>query len=244
MPRYFFELSYAGKAYHGWQKQPGSQTVQGEIESVLNTLFPSSSLQVTGCGRTDTGVHAKHYFLHVDFAVSIDENDTKYRLNKMLPDDIAIHQIVEVDNEKHARFSARERTYRYFIHKQKDPFQKDYSLYFPYPLDLDKMNEACQYLIGRQEFTSFSKLHTDVKTDYCVVSEAKWLQTGPNELYFEIKADRFLRNMVRAIVGTLLDVGQGKHQVSDFKKILSARDRSEASRSAPAHGLHLWKISY
>lgn len=244
MQRYYFELSYNGSTFHGWQRQPNANSVQEEIEKRLSQLHSNEPISVVGCGRTDTGVHAKHFILHADLPVINDYDQFVFKLNKMLPESIAIHSIRPVTESDHARFSATERTYRYFVHTKKDPFLSTSSWYLNQSFDIDKMNEAANYLIGKQDFTSLSKLHTDAKTNICDVRVAKWIQTDAHSYYFEIVADRFLRNMVRATVGTLLDVGLGKLEVTDIPKILAAMDRQAASTSVPAHGLYLWEINY
>jgi tRNA pseudouridine38-40 synthase len=244
MQRYFFELSYNGSSFHGWQRQPNAPSVQEEIETRLSQLHSNKTIAVVGCGRTDTGVHAKHYILHVDLPVISDVNQFLFKLNKMLPASIAVHAIRAVTENDHARFSAIQRTYRYFIHTKKDPFLADASWYLNQSFDLEKMNQAAQFLHGKQDFTSLSKLHTDAKTNICDVRAAKWIQTDEHSFYFEIVADRFLRNMVRATVGTLVDVGFGKLNAEDVPKILAAMDRQAASTSVPAHALYLWKIEY
>ena len=244
MQRYFFELSYNGSTFHGWQIQPNAHSVQEEIESKLSRLHSNTPIKVVGCGRTDTGVHAHHYILHVDLPLISDTDQFQRKLNRMLPDSIAISNVYPVSEDQHARFSATARTYRYFIHSKKDPFQADASWHINQPLDLNKMNEAANFLIGKQDFTSLSKLHTDAKTNLCDVRVAQWVQVDKSTSYFEITADRFLRNMVRATVGTLLDVGMGKLEPGDIPKILEAMDRQAASTSVPAHGLYLWKIEY
>lgn len=244
MQRYFFELSYDGTSYHGWQIQPTAHSVQEEIQNQLSRLQSNAPVKVIGCGRTDTGVHAHHYVLHVDLHPIQDLDTFLMKINRMLPDSIAVSKIYPVSEELHARFSATERTYRYFIHTQKDPFRAHSSWYFNRDLNLEKMNEAAQLLLGRKDFTSLSKLHTDVKTNICDVRHAQWVQQENGALYFEISADRFLRNMVRATVGTLVDVGLGKLQPEDIPTILAAMDRQAASTSVPAHGLFLWRIEY
>ncbi|NVK64786.1 MAG: tRNA pseudouridine(38-40) synthase TruA [Flavobacteriales bacterium] len=244
MQRYFFELSYDGSSFNGWQIQPNAPSVQEEIQNKLSRLQSNVPVKVVGCGRTDTGVHAHHYILHVDLPQIDDLDLFLMKINRMLPDSIAISKIYPVSDELHARFSATERTYRYFIHTQKDPFRAQTSWYVNRELDVTKMNEAAQLLIGRKDFTSLSKLHTDVKTNICDVRHAKWIQEEDGTLYFEISADRFLRNMVRATVGTLVDVGLGKLKPEDIPTILAAMDRQAASTSVPAHGLFLWKIEY
>jgi tRNA pseudouridine38-40 synthase len=244
MTRYKFELSYNGKPYFGWQRQPNQISVQEEIETALYKLNHNTSISVFGCGRTDTGVHANHYVLHVDFEDGFYHAELKFKLNRILPESISIQKIETVSADFHARFDAKSRTYRYFIHQIKDPFNVDFSLFHPAQLDFKAMNEGAQFLIGIQDFTSLSKLHTDVKTNICDVSCAKWVNTNENQAYFEITADRFLRNMVRATVGTLLEVGTGKIQPSEVERILLQKDRQAAKMSVPGHALFLWEILY
>lgn len=244
MQRYFIELSYNGSGYHGWQIQPNALSVQEEIESKLSRLYSNAPIKVVGCGRTDTGVHAHHYILHVDLPIIADPAQFCVKLNRMLPSSIAIAHVYPVSEDQHARFSATARTYRYFVHSKKDPFRSESSWYLNQNLDVAKMNEASKFLIGKQDFTSLAKLHTDAKTNICDVRVAEWIQLDENALYFEITADRFLRNMVRATVGTLVDIGSGKLEPSDLPEILAAMDRQAASMSVPAHGLYLWKIEY
>jgi tRNA pseudouridine38-40 synthase len=243
MKRFFFEISYDGSPFFGWQRQPRQISVQGEIEEALSRLFSNQQIPIVGCGRTDTGVHAKSYFFHADLPEDIEPNQIVYKLNKMISPAIAFHRAFPVRVDLHARFSATSRTYRYFLHASKNPFLKDYSLYFPGKLDVEAMNQAAKFLVGKQDFTSLSKLHTDVKTNICTVSIAEWQQEG-EQWYFEITADRFLRNMVRATVGTLLEIGQGKLAPEEMLRILQAKDRSAAAVSVPAHGLFLWQIEY
>ena len=243
MQRYFIELSYDGTDFFGWQKQPKCVSIQESIEKQLSKLHSNEPISVVGCGRTDTGVHAHHYILHADLPEVSDTDKLRFKLNRMLPDAIAIHSIYSVENEMHARFNATARTYRYFINQEKDPFRAKSSWLFPQKLDFSAMNEAAKFLLGTQDFTSLSKLHTDVKTNTCTVTKAEWVNEGTSA-YFEITADRFLRNMVRATVGTLLDVGLGKIKPEDIKTILEAMDRGAAATSVPAHGLFLWKIEY
>lgn len=245
MQRYIFELSYNGKNYFGWQRQPRQISVQEAIENALSKLNGNQEIPVVGCGRTDSGVHAKHYVLHADLEDSFYNENLIFKLNRMLPESISIQKIEPVAADFHARFDAKSRTYRYFLHQQKDPFNTDFSLYFPSALDVEKMNEAAKYLIGKQDFTSLSKLHTDVKTNICDVSFAQWVvDPVEKKMYFEITADRFLRNMVRATVGTLLEVGTGKIEPSSISHILEAKDRSAAKMSVPGHALFLWEIIY
>lgn len=240
--RYAIELAYRGTNYHGWQIQPNASSVQQEIERRLTQLMGGFSTSVVGCGRTDTGVHASYFVLHFDSEKEFVCSELKYKLNKMLPTDIAVFHVQAVSADFHARFSALSRTYRYFVHREKNAFALD-SLLLTREVDFNKMNEAAKHLLGKQDFTSLSKLHTDVKTNICSVTEAKWIQKDEN-WYFEITADRFLRNMVRATVGTLLDVGYGVLAPEEVRTILDAKDRSEAKLSVPAEGLFLTDIIY
>lgn len=244
MQRFLIELAYQGKNYFGWQRQINQISVQERIELALTRLNKNESVTVFGCGRTDTGVHAKHYVLHVDLNESFETEILKHKLNRMLPADIVIFDVRKVHSSFHARFDAVSRTYRYFLGQEKDPFSADHCFYFPSKLNVEAMNEAAQFLLGKQDFTSLSKVHTDVKTNICTVSSATWVQTSDTNLYFEIQADRFLRNMVRASVGTLLDVGTGKLEATEIPLILEKKDRGAASLSVPAHGLFLWNVAY
>ena len=243
MQRYFVEIAYRGTAYHGWQSQPNAPSVQETIERCFSKLFGNTSVSIVGCGRTDAGVHAKSYFFHVDLPQEWEEDQLCFKLNRMLPSDICAIRALRVASDLHARFDAEKRTYRYFIHQQKDPFHQDLSWYFPQYLDFPAMNAAAKRLLGTKDFGSFSKLHTDVKTNICTVFHAKWIQTE-GQWYFEISANRFLRNMVRAIVGTLIEVGLGKLTIEEIDAIIDAKDRGEAAVSVPAHGLFLWEIVY
>jgi tRNA pseudouridine38-40 synthase len=243
MQRYFIEIAYRGTAYNGWQYQPNAPSVQETIERCFSKVFGNTSIPIVGCGRTDAGVHAKSYFFHVDLPQVWDEKHLCFKLNRMLPPDISATQAHKVSSDLHARFHATKRTYRYFIHYKKDPFHLDQSWYFQQELDMNAMNLAATRLLGTKDFGSFSKLHTVVKTNICTVFHAEWIQLD-DQWYFEISANRFLRNMVRAIVGTLIEVGLGKLSVEDIDIIINAKDRSEAAVSVPAHGLFLWDIVY
>lgn len=243
MPRYFLKLAYDGSAYHGWQIQPKANTVQEEIQYALSKLHGNDPIEVVGCGRTDTGVHAKSYFLHTDLPHSWDPQQLIFKLNRMMPADIAFSKAWQINTDLHARFDASSRTYRYFINRNKNPFLRQQSWYVQQDLDLAAMNQAAIFLLGRQDFSSFAKAHTDVKTNICEVFAAEWF-TNKDGIYFEISANRFLRNMVRAIVGTLVEVGLGKIKASELPDIIAAQDRSEAFVSVPAHGLFLWEIRY
>lgn len=243
MARYFIYLSYDGSNYHGWQIQPNAATVQETLEKAL-TLLMRHPVEITGAGRTDTGVNASTMVAHADFPGEIDCKQTVYRLNRMLPPDIAIHSIKAVTETAHARFDALSRRYRYHISTAKNPFTRRYSCRVTGELDFEAMNSAAATLPEYTDFTSFSKLHTDTKTNNCKVTKAQWVQTSASEWYFEIEADRFLRNMVRAIVGTLLMVGRGKISVEGFREIIEKKQRSEAGDSALAQALFLEEVKY
>jgi tRNA pseudouridine38-40 synthase len=239
--RFFIYLSYDGTRYHGWQIQPNGISVQEVLNKALSTLL-HEPIEVTGAGRTDAGVNASMMVAHFDTGREADEQ-LVYRLNKYLPQDIAIQKIVPVTSEAHARFSATSRTYYYYIITEKTPFEP-YAYRFPQPLDFDKMNEAAQTLFDYTDFTSFSKLHTDVKTNNCRIMHACWTQVAPHKWQFTITADRFLRNMVRAIVGTLLDVGRGTLSIEQFRGIIEQKDRCSAGTSVPGNALFLSNITY
>lgn len=243
MERYFIRLAYNGKNYHGWQIQENAHTVQAEINEKLSVLL-KKEINVVGCGRTDTGVHARDFYAHFDIIDEIAEiKNLAYKLDQFLPGDIRIKDIFKVNPDLHARFSAESRTYSYYISLFKDPFIADQSYEYRGELDVNAMNESCQHLFKQTDFTSFSKLHTQTKTNNCKISEAFWRKEN-GRLIFAISSDRFLRNMVRAIVGTMVEIGKGKLQSADMLKIIKARDRSEAGFSVPAHGLFLEKVSY
>ena len=243
MKRYLIHLAYKGTNYCGWQIQPQSPSVQAELERCLG-LKLGYTVSLTGCGRTDTGVHARNYYAHFDVEDGIDNPDElAYRLNMFLPPDIVIYGIREVDPAFHARFDATSRTYHYYITQSKNPFHLDDAFFLYGPLDVARMQQAADGLKDYTDFTSFSKLHTQVKTNNCKVMEAVWFEKD-GLLVFRIKADRFLRNMVRAIVGTLLEVGRGKMSVEEFRGIIERRDRCAAGESVPAQGLFLEAVEY
>ena len=243
MNRYFIELAYDGNKYHGWQIQPGAPSVQEELNRALSTIM-REKINVVGAGRTDTGVHASFYVAPFDSQKPITlPEQLVYKLNRFTGKDIAISRIYQVSPDWHARFSALSRTYKYYIDKQKNPFTSNYAWkVFPLP-DTYKMNEACRVLFDYTDFTSFSKLHTDVKTNNCTIMEAYWEETD-TQLIFTIKANRFLRNMVRAIVGTMLEIGQGKLTPEGLRKIIESRNRCQAGTSVPGHALFLCDIQY
>lgn len=240
--RYFITLSYDGARYHGWQIQPNGISVQETLAKALSTLL-RQTIEVTGAGRTDAGVNASMMVAHFDAEPISDCTQLVYRLNKLLPPDIAVSKVEEVDSEMHARFSATSRTYHYYIITEKCPFEP-YAYRFPQPLDFDRMNEAAKILFEYIDFTSFSKLHTDVKTNNCRITRAEWTQIAPHKWEFTITADRFLRNMVRAIVGTLLDVGRGTLTIEGFRSIIEKKDRCSAGTSVPGNALFLADITY
>jgi len=243
--RYFVKLSYKGTHYHGWQYQPNALSVQEELEKAFSLIL-RAKIALTGAGRTDTGVHAKNFIAHFDTEKALDTKQLKefvYKLNSYISKDLAIHNIYQVEERMHARFDAKERTYQYFITTTKNPFVTESAWYVHGKLDIDKMNQACNLLKQYSDFGSFAKLHSDNKTNICVLKEAQW-ETKDELLVFTIKADRFLRNMVRAIVGTMVDIGQGRTSLQNFKEIIESKNRNRAGRSAPAQGLFLTDIKY
>ena len=240
--RYFLEISYNGKNYHGWQIQPNASSVQETLERCLSLLL-HEEISLTGAGRTDTGVHARQLFAHFDTGKLLD-NNLIAKLNRFLPPDIAIHQLLKVSDDAHARFDATFRKYQYYISTQKNPFVQESAWQLIASLDVEKMNEAAKILFQHTDFTSFSKLHTDVKTNNCVIYEAHWVEEPNGLLCFHIKADRFLRNMVRAIVGTLVEVGRGKLSIEDFNQIIVEKNRQKAGASVPPQGLFLVEVGY
>lgn len=240
--RYFIEFAYNGKNYHGFQAQPNASSVQETLTKALQLLI-DKSIEIVGAGRTDSGVHAKQMFAHFDIENSIETSLLVPKLNSYLPKDIVIYAIFEVKEDTHARFEASARTYEYYIHTFKDAFLEDTSWYCFQNLDIDLMNKACQILFEHTDFECFSKVHTEVFTFNCTITEANWKQNG-NQLIFTIKADRFLRNMVRAIVGTMINIGSKKTSLDEFVAIIESKNRSKAGFSVPAHGLFLVKVDY
>jgi tRNA pseudouridine38-40 synthase len=260
--RYFLCLSYDGSAFCGWQIQPSAPSVQQCLESTLSRLL-GRPVSVTGAGRTDTAVNAAGYIAHFDWdgILPFEASDFTYKLNAMLPREVVVHSVSEVADDLHARFSARRREYTYFIHRQKDPFLRAFSWQCGYPnLDFDAMNKACQYLLGTHDFSCFEKTGTDNKTSICTVYEAFWKPYLPSHLqvmgchsehseeseywYFRIAADRFLRNMVRATVGTLIEVGRGKHEPEWVAQLIESGTRGDAGESVPGHALFLNHVEY
>lgn len=242
--RYFLELSYSGKSYNGWQVQPGVPSVQQTLQQALTTLLRRQTV-VVGAGRTDTGVHASFYVAHFDAPEAISDREAfRYHLNALLPWDIAVSAVRPVREDAHARFDATEREYRYYVSLRKDPFRYDTAMYLTLPPDVERMNRAAEQLLSTSDFTSFSKLHSNNRTNICRVTRAQWASPGDGMLVFTIAADRFLRNMVRAVVGTLLDVGRGKLDAEGFRAVIDGRDRCLAGGSVPPQGLFLSGITY
>ena len=256
--RYFLSLSYDGADFCGWQIQPSSPSVQASLEGALSRLL-GRRVAVTGAGRTDTGVHAARYVAHFDLdgQLPFGATDFLYKLNAILPHSVAVSSLSQVPSDWHARFSATRREYTYFLHRRKDPFVRQYSWLCGYPaLDFDAMNEACRYLLGTHDFSCFEKTGGDNKTSLCTVNEAYWKPYTPtlqqvtgasgeeNYWFFRVSADRFLRNMVRAIVGTLIEVGRGKQDPSWVRELIASGTRSDAGESVPGHALFLTEVEY
>lgn len=250
--RFMLIMSYDGEPFKGWQIQPDDPSVQESVERALRIAL-RVPLHIVGAGRTDTGVNARHITAHFDVPVAtadslLGDECSRERihrtLNAILRPSVAVHHIVPVHDDAHARFDATSRTYRYYLHTVPDPFRDKRSRFFHRPLDIDAMNREAEALIGTQDFTSFSKLHTDTNNNLCTITTARWVPYGPNHYYFEITANRFLRNMVRAIVGTLLDVGTGNKPAGHVRKVIDAMNRCAAGTSVPGYALYLWDISY
>ena len=240
--RYFLEIAYDGTRFHGWQVQPNALSVQEVLDDCLSKVLrqPVSS---TGSGRTDTGVHASQQFVHFDAEQELDPAQMVYRFNRLLPADIVAKNLYLVTDEAHARYDAFARTYHYHITLAKNPFKRYYATYLSRPVDVEKMNEAAAVMLRYEDFTTFSKVKGDTKHYNCAMYEAVWRQEG-EDLLFTIRANRFLRGMVRLVVGTLLDVGRGKLTVQDFEQIIASQDRSKASGAAPSEGLYLARVEY
>lgn len=241
--RYFVKFSYKGTNYHGWQEQPNDVSVQSVLTDAMSTVL-RCPIELVGAGRTDAGVHAKCMYAHFDMNERIE--DTRLvisKLNNLLPHDIVVDDIYEVEPDCHARFSAKSRTYKYYVTTKKSAFLTEFAAKYTFPIDVEAMNEAAEKLLNYTDFTSFSKVHTDVKTNNCVIYYAKWEQTE-DCLVFTIKANRFLRNMVRAIVGTLIEVGKKKLSIDQFCEIIEKKNRCAAGMSVPAQGLFLVDVEY
>lgn len=243
MQRYFIYFSYDGTNYHGWQIQPNGNSVQAELQKALSVIL-RKPMEVVGAGRTDAGVHARMMVAHFDVDEMIDCAQMTYRLNRMLPRDMAAIKIVPVTDDMHARFSAKSRTYHYYVHSMRDPFARAYSCELHWDLDFTKMNEAASHLLDAEDFGAFCKSHADVKTTLCNVTEAQWVQTSPSTWYFTITANRFLRNMVRAVVGTLIEVGRNRISIEEFDTIVAGKKRTAAGESMPGNALFLENIEY
>ena len=241
--RFFIEFSYNGSNYNGWQRQPSQISIQEKFEDCISKIL-SSKISLTAAGRTDSGVHAKKMFAHFDYDEELDCTKTIHQLNSFLPEDISVRNIFRVNDDVHARFSAIYRTYHYVLINRKDPFMQKRAYLLKNKLDLNKMNEACKYLLNNNDFKSFSKSKTDVKNYICNIQEALWTQVDDNTFIFKIKANRFLRNMVRAIVGTLIEVGQNIITIDQFNDVILSKNRAKAGYSVPAHGLYLTDVEY
>lgn len=241
--RYFITFSYDGTAYHGWQIQPHSVTVQEELQKALSTLM-RKPMEVVGAGRTDTGVHARKMIAHFDHDEVLDCPQLVYKLNKLLPRDIAVQHVEPVADDMHARFSAKFRTYHYYVHLDKNPFLRSYSWQVYGNPDFELMNRAARVLMEYKDFTSFSKVNTDTKTNDCTITEARWDRVGEDQWRFTVTANRFLRNMVRAIVGTLMEVGRGRMTIEQLRSVIEAKDRCRAGDSVPGNALFLVEVLY
>lgn len=241
--RYFITFSYDGTAYHGWQIQPHSVTVQEELQKALSTLM-RKPMEVVGAGRTDTGVHARKMIAHFDHDEVLDCSQLVYKLNKLLPRDIAVQHVEPVADDMHARFSAKSRTYHYYVHLDKNPFLRSYSWQVYGNPDFELMNRAASVLMEYKDFTSFSKVNTDTKTNDCTITEARWDRVGEDQWRFTVTANRFLRNMVRAIVGTLMEVGRRRMTIEQLRSVIEAKDRCRAGDSVPGNALFLVEVLY
>ena len=242
--RYKINMSYNGADFCGWQVQNDAPSVQGALQDAMKILL-HSDIKVTGAGRTDTGVNASCYVAHFDSDIPIDCAQICYKLNAILPDSVAIRNIVQVGDDFHARFGATRREYTYFLHRCKDPFVEKFSWQYQYPeLDIDAMNLAAKHLLGTHDFSCFEKTGGDNKTSVCTVTEAQWYKQDEDHWYFRIAADRFLRNMVRAIVGTLLEIGRGKRAADSIVSLIECGTRCDAGQSVPGHALFLSGIDY
>lgn len=243
MQRYFVYMAYDGTNYHGWQIQPNGISVQECLMKALSTLL-QCEVDVTGAGRTDAGVHAKLMVAHFDSEKTLDESFMVEKLNRLLPQDIVVYRLCAVHPDAHARFDATSRKYQYYVTTTKQPFYRQYRCRLFQTPNFELMNEAAKTLFEYTDFTSFSKLHTDVKTNNCRIMHAEWTQVDEETWVFTIQADRFLRNMVRAVVGTLLEVGRGKMTIDEFRKVIEQKDRCKAGTSVPGNALFLVDVTY
>lgn len=243
MQRYFITFAYEGTAYHGWQIQPNGDSVQEELQKALSTIL-RETIEVVGAGRTDTGVHARRMTAHFETEADFDCAQLAYKLNRLVPRDIAVYDVYPVDADMHARFSATLRTYHYYIHTRKNPFLRHYSCELHYQLDFDLMNQAAARLLAVDDFGAFCKAHADVKTTLCNVTEAVWVRDSDDAWHFRISANRFLRNMVRAVVGTLIEVGRHRMTLQQFDEVVASGSRSNAGESMPGNALFLEDVKY
>ena len=241
--RYFFEIAFNGNPFHGWQIQENAITVQQVVQEKLQLIHKNEKPIVTGCGRTDAGVHAEQFFFHVDIPTIKNLNKYCFQMNNMLPIEIQLKKICLVKEDAHARFDALSRTYEYRFSTLKSPFNSGFVTYISEKVNVNSMNECCEMIKGKHDFTSFSKTHTDVNHFFCEIFDAEWIKKD-EQIIFQVKANRFLRNMVRALVGTMVLVGKEKISLSDFEKIMLSKDRTNAGPSAKAQGLFLTNISY
>ncbi len=243
MQRYFITFAYDGTAYHGWQIQPNGNSVQEELQKALSTIL-RENIEVVGAGRTDAGVHARRMTAHFETEADFDCAQLAYKLNRLVPRDIAVYDVYPVDADMHARFSATLRTYHYYIHTRKNPFLRHYSCELHYQLDFDLMNQAAARLLAVDDFGAFCKAHADVKTTLCNVTEAVWVRDSDDAWHFRISANRFLRNMVRAVVGTLIEVGRHRMTLQQFDDVVASGSRSNAGESMPGNALFLEDVKY
>ncbi len=243
MNRYFVVFAYDGTNYHGWQIQPNGNSVQEELQNAMSTIL-RENIEVVGAGRTDAGVHARRMTAHFETEKAFDCAQLAYKLNRLLPRDISVYDVHHVDADMHARFSATRRTYHYYIHTRKNPFLRHYSCELHYNLDFDLMNQAAERLLHVDDFGAFCKAHADVKTTLCNVTEAVWVKDGDDAWHFRISANRFLRNMVRAVVGTLIEVGRHRMTLDDFDHVVASGNRSNAGESMPGNALFLEDVEY
>lgn len=243
MQRYFITFAYDGTAYHGWQIQPNGNSVQEELQKALSTIL-RENVEVVGAGRTDAGVHARRMTAHFETEANFDCAQLAYKLNRLVPRDIAVYDVYPVDADMHARFSATLRTYHYYIHTRKNPFLRHYSCELHYQLDFELMNKAAERLLAVDDFGAFCKAHADVKTTLCNVTEAVWVHDAEDSWHFRISANRFLRNMVRAVVGTLIEVGRHRMTLEQFDQVIASGSRSNAGESMPGNALFLEDVRY
>lgn len=242
--RYFITLSYDGTNYHGWQVQPGADSVQARLNDALTKLLGGETTECVGAGRTDAGVHASMMVAHFDTEREIDCDQFTFRLNRIVPRDIAVERVERVAETMHARFSATSRSYHYYVYTKKNPYRRHYATQLHFVPDYEAMNRAAAVLLETEDFTSFSKLNNDQKTNICHVTRAQWVFVGDDMWRFEITANRFLRNMVRAVVGTLLEVGRGRMSLDEFRDVIAKKDRCSAGESVPGNALFLVDIKY